>query len=353
MSKPKLFCSKPFEFFEVDSEGNVWVCCQDWLDKSIGNLSEKSLPEVWNSQSAQEIRQSMLDGSFRFCNQDTCPKIVASTLKKSDDITRPYLRKIIDQQLTVLEDGPRILNLGYDNTCNLFCKSCRPHLIALTGDKFRLAELMQKRLIEEGLKSARSAIITGHGDAFASRLYRKLLQELDARDYPKLRIDLMTNGLLFTPSMWNSMTRAHGCIRSVSISIDAATEETYRINRSGGDFQKLLKNLEFIGGLRTAEKIEWFEISFVAQKNNYREMKQFVELGKLFHCDSVLFQKIINWGCGTYTNEEFEAVAIHQASHPDYQSFIETLSDPALLVPVVDLGNLTRLAQSSVHPVTE
>jgi MoaA/NifB/PqqE/SkfB family radical SAM enzyme len=345
----KVFCARPFEFFEVDAEGDAWVCCQDWLDTSIGNLRNNSLMEVWNSPVAQDIRKSILDGSFNYCNKDTCPKIVSNSLVEIQNITDPYRKKIVSEQPIVLDNGPLTLNLGYDNSCNLFCRSCRPHIIALTGDEFGIAEVMQKRVIAEGFKDAKRAIITGHGDAIASRLFRKLLQDLEAKEYPGLRIDLMTNGLLFTSPMWDSFRKSHKAIRSVSISIDAATEATYKINRSNGDFRKLLNNLDFIRTLRTSEKITFFEISFVVQKNNYNEMRSFIEIGKRLSCDTVLFQKIINWGCGTYTSDEFKEVAIHEKQHPEHKAFVEVLKDPIFADPIVNLSNLSNLVPARIH----
>lgn len=338
-----VFCARPFEFFEVDAEGDAWVCCQDWLDTPIGNLRNNSLMEVWNSPVAQDIRRSILDGSYKYCNHNTCPKIVSNSLVEIKNLTSPYRKKIAAERPLVLDNGPLTLNLGYDNSCNLFCRSCRPHLIVLQGDEFAIAEMMQKKVLAEGFSNAKRAIITGHGDAIASKLFRQLLRELDAKQYPELRIDLMTNGLLFTPYIWESFSKCHKAIRSVSISIDAATEPTYKINRSNGDFNKLLRNLEFISTLRTSEKISFYEISFVVQRNNYGEMKSFVELGRRLSCDTVLFMKIINWGCGTYNAEQFKEVAIHEPGHPEHLSFKEVLKDPIFGDPIVNLSNLSNL----------
>ena len=342
-----VFCARPFEFFEVDAEGAAWVCCQDWLDTSIGDLRTHSLMEVWNSPVAQDIRRSILDGSFKYCNHNTCPKIVSNSLVQIKNLTTPYRKKIAAERPVVLENGPLTLNLGYDNSCNLACRSCRPHLIVLQGDEFASAELMQKKVLAEGFSNAKRAIITGHGDAIASKLFRQLLRELDAGQYPDLRIDLMTNGLLFTPAIWESFSKCHKAIRSVSISIDAGSEATYKINRSPGDFNKLLRNLEFISTLRTSEKISFFEISFVVQRNNYGEMKSFFELGKNLSCDTVLFQKIINWGCGTYNAEQFKEVAVHEPQHPEHRAFKEVLKDPLFEDPIVNLSNLSNLRANS------
>lgn len=336
----RRFCPKPFDFFEVDVHGDVWVCCQDWLNRPIGNLYRQSFDEVWNSEAAQEIRRSILDGSYRFCNHATCPALVAGTLPLVAEVRHWEHRHAIATGQTRMHRGPLTLNLGYDNTCNLACKSCRLEIIGLKGEKYEAARRLGDIIVAEGFPNARQVIITGHGDAFGSRLFREMLRTLDASRYPRLKIDLMTNGLLLTPEAWDEIRSSHPAIRSVSVSIDAATPATYRTNR-GGDFERLLRNLAFMRDLRRSEAIIWFEISFVVQRNNYREMEAFARLGADLECDSVLFQQLIRWD--TYTDAEFRDAAIHFPSHPEHTAFLEALNAPALGAPIVDVSNLSNL----------
>ena len=60
----KYYCTRPFEFFEVYDDGRVSCCCPSWINNyEIGNIKDKSVEEVWNSEEAQELRRSILDGS--------------------------------------------------------------------------------------------------------------------------------------------------------------------------------------------------------------------------------------------------------------------------------------------------
>src|SRR5262245_45929397 len=77
------FCRKPFEHFEIDPDGHVYLCCGQWLPKSIGNVHTQKWDEIWNSAAAQEIRESMHDGSFRHCSSVLCPLIASKTLKSA------------------------------------------------------------------------------------------------------------------------------------------------------------------------------------------------------------------------------------------------------------------------------
>jgi sulfatase maturation enzyme AslB (radical SAM superfamily) len=184
-------------------------------------------------------------------------------------------------------------------------------------------------------------VVTGSGDPLASSLYREFLQNLDFSKYPKLQIELFTNGLLLTPMMWDSLHKINPAIYKIRISIDAANEHTYRLNRRGGNFKILLENLEFIKKLRNSGDIEQFYIQFVVQKNNYKEMKKFVELGKKFSCDHVVFSKIRNWG--TYTKKEYSEIAVHEKSHPEHRDLLEILKNPIFKDPFVWMIDLNHL----------
>lgn len=125
----------------------------------------------------------------------------------------------------------------------------------------------------------------------------------------------------------------------MDISIDAASPETYAINRRGGSFEILLDNLEFVGMLRRSGPLSWVGISMVVQKNNFMEMPDFVRLGKRFGFDTVYFSQLVNWG--TYGEEEFSDRAIHLPDHPRHRELVDLLKEEILSEPLVHLGNLT------------
>jgi hypothetical protein len=91
--------------------------------------------------------------------------------------------------------------------------------------------------------------------------------------------------------------------------------------------------------LRANGPLEWLGINMVVQENNFREMRQFVELGKRFRVDTVYFHKLVNWG--TFSDREYARRAVHQTSHPSHPDLVDTLLDPVFDDPIVYLGNLT------------
>jgi glycosyltransferase involved in cell wall biosynthesis/MoaA/NifB/PqqE/SkfB family radical SAM enzyme len=348
----RLFCSKPFKWFEVSQgigTGEVYVCCPAWLDLSIGNLTQQPVEEIWNGKQAQEIRRSILDGSFKYCDHSRCAflQTLSGPVQYVEDVTDEDLKMVVANDLTVLPYGPREINCSYDRSCNLSCPSCRTQIIVESRNKEQILSI-QNKISEQALKDAHYLSITGSGDPFGSPFFRRWLQSMNRADMPGLKgIHLHTNGLLWTPPMWNTIAPdVRQLITSAEISIDAATAETYKINRRGGSFEKLLENLEFISKLRRDGPLEWVGISMVVQENNFEEMPEFVRLAKRFNLDTAYFSRLVNWG--TYSEEEYNRRAIHSPKHPRHEDLIDVLRREEFDQSVVNLGNLTEFRPSDL-----
>jgi organic radical activating enzyme len=348
MTKHKrLFCSKPFKWFEVtqlNERGSTYLCCPSWLDTSIGNLRYQSVEEIWNGKKAQEIRRSILDGSFKYCNYARCSflQTVSGPVESVEDVQDEDLKEVIEKELTILPYGPREIVCTYDQSCNLSCPSCRAQVIVESKSKQQILEI-QRKIQSEALRDAYYLHITGSGDPFGSPFFRKWLQTMKREDMPGIkRIHLHTNAQLWTPKMWSTLSEdIRPFITSTDISIDAASAETYAINRRGGRFEKLLENLEFISTLRKNGPLNHIRMSMVVQENNFREMPDFVRLGKRFNFDLIYFGQLVNWG--TFSEEEFTRRAVHFPEHPRHSEFVDLLQNEIFKEPGVYLGNLSAI----------
>jgi MoaA/NifB/PqqE/SkfB family radical SAM enzyme len=350
----RLFCPKPFTWFEVSRrtrEGEVFTCCPSWLETPIGNLDEQSVAEVWNSPAAQDIRRSILDGTFEYCSRDRCPYLstVASPVQRVSDVTDPVMLDIIRDQVTVLPFGPREVNCSHDRSCNLSCPSCRTQLIVETQRREQIGRI-QRRINDEALRDAELLYITGSGDPFGSPFFRTWLRTMRRVDMPKLTtLHLHSNGQLWTPRMWETIPEEiRELVRYADISIDAATPETYAINRRGGHWDVLLENMEFIASLRRAGPVTWLGVGFVVQMNNFREMPAFVNLVRGFGVDTVHFSQLVNWG--TFSDAEYEHRAVHRPEHPAHAEFVSLLGDAIFDDPIVFMSNLSHLRSTPVSP---
>ena len=345
------FCAAPFERFEILPGGNVALCCSAFMPRTVGNIYSQDWEDIWNSPSAQAIRASIHDGSFRFCDRLKCPAFEQGFEPVPDDAeaTRIAAR----EKLTRLKSPPRWLNLSFDRSCNLKCPSCRKqHHVASRKESDRMLEMAERQIMPL-LKEARYAIVTGAGDPFASRTYRHILRTIDKRRFPNLKLHIATNGILFTPAEWSNLSQLQGVIENVVVSIDAATPETYARMR-GGNWDKLLANLQFLGGLQQEGAFRGFReglfrgfgIAFVVQAENWREIPAFVRLGRSIGVSQVYFSLLENWGA--FSAREFSEKAVQFTAHPDHLRFLEILTSEELEDPMVTLGVLQPFREKAL-----
>jgi sulfatase maturation enzyme AslB (radical SAM superfamily) len=337
------FCKVPFEFVDLSHppRNDVLPCC--WVVKPIGFISETTnLDQIWNSPEAVEVRKSILDGSYKYCRVDDCPHIHNGQLPDKKDVKDPYHRAIIDNNITVLPEGPKVLHFNNDPSCNLSCPSCRKEKsLIVNGEEFeKRKRIWAHSITPEVLAETRELSITGSGDPFASKIYRDFLTTLDGSKYPNLKINLFTNGVLFTEKMWKSIEKIHHNIQDVKVSLDSMKKETYDIVRRGGDFHAALENVRHLSVQKSNGYFRDLVICFVVQRHNYKEMPAFVDFALGLKNVKVHFQRIINWG--TFTEAEFKSHAIYHTDHPEHKDFIEVLKNPLFRNPAVDMGNLTK-----------
>lgn len=243
---------------------------------------------------------------------------------------------------TELDTGPQVVNLAYDRTCNLACPSCRVERFAADEATRRRFEDMQDEKILPMLKGAKIVFVTGSGDPFASKNFRQLMVRLTPEDYPDLRFQIMTNGMLLTRRQWEGFPSLHRRVSVLKISTDAATGPTHEMLRLGARWPVMLENMAFAGELAAAGEVDQFELVFTVQQENYREMGDAVDLAHRVGATGIYFARITNWG--TFSPEDYRRKAIFVPGHPEYDSFVEAMRDPRLRDPIVLLGDLEDFA---------
>ncbi|NYT42430.1 radical SAM protein [Sphingomonas sp. R-74633] len=326
-------CLKPFTELDV-LEDSAHLCCASFLPTSVGSLKRGDWQSVWNGETAQAIRASMLDGSYRYCNKRTCPPIMSGTLKPIAELEAdPRWGEIIKARQTEMPHGPEMVNLAYDRTCNLSCPSCRTQRYAADDATRAVYEDMQERAILPLLTSAKTVFVTGSGDPFASKNFRRLMEQLTVEEYPALKFIIMTNGMLFTRRQWDAFPSLHGRVESLRISLDAATGPTHELLRRGARWETMLENMKFAGELKAAGLVDDYLFAFAVQQENYREMGDLVDLAKQMGANSVYFGRLTNWG--TFSQAQYEAKAVFLPDHPEYAAFLEAARDPRLRDPIV------------------
>ncbi len=351
------FCPNPFSQFDVYENARGYVCCKSWLPDDIGDLNEQPVDVIWNSETAQRIRESIFDGSFRYCDHKLCPVIQSDSLPTLEQAAEdPRFTDIIRQRATRLDQLPTFVNFCNDTSCNLSCPSCRTHRILFTeGPELEWRRKLHDKLVDAlfGQDTDRPfrINITGSGDPFASKIFRDFLFELDGSRFPNLKVSLQTNGVLLTPRTWQRLHRIRDNIDMVIVSFDAATPETYAITRRGGHWSTLIDNVRELGRLRGSGELRYLRMDFVVQQANYREMPAFAELARELGADRASFAMVVNWG--TWSEAEFAIRSIWRSDHPEFDDFLEVLRDPRLGDPIVDLGNIHEYRRRALTRPTD
>ena len=309
-------CTVPFNALEIHN--NVcFVCCPSWLPNKV-EISEIPLKDMWNSEPIIDIRNSILDGSFKYCNKELCPYL--SKLVNYGIESGPIRLKSKSNEYHAISknSAPNNLIMNFDRTCNYKCPSCRVDLIVENGEGIRRIQKTIEDIDKYYSQDVTTLYITGSGDPFVSVGFRNYLRNFDPKKYPKLgSIHLHTNASMWNKEMWNSMPNIHKYVSSCEISIDAGTKDTYENKtRLGGNWENLLNNLKFISTLPINVKT-----SFVVQDCNYMEMETFYNLMYSIFGNkvNVFFGKITNWG--TFSEGEFKLKQVWDENHPEHALF--------------------------------
>lgn len=371
-------CLQPFRHIEL-FKSSATLCCPTWLKKEIKYKKDENGNfdfDVWNSEEAQEIRESILDGSYKFCDKKACPHL--STLLSRGETTDMIVPKSnknkkgvwdefhfpfcdsngveVDNKIKV-KKTPGQINFTFDDSCNFKCPSCRLETIMARPDEVREIDKIVNFINENYSKDCRRIVITGSGDPFASKSFRKFLFDFDPNKWPNLKVVyLVSNGKLFTPKMWDRMKAIQPYITDVEISIDAGTKDTYENKtRLGGDWDILMENLKFIS---TIDTIKTMRISFIVQKDNYKEMNQCAEIvydifkHRIKPKDenskpTLFFGKISKWP--HMTDKDMEEKDVTNPKHPKHFDFVNNLKNVYQWNNKIHIqSNLTYLLNSMI-----
>ena len=229
----QFVCPLPFERFDIGPNGLVMVCCGHWLPTHIGNFMNQPMQDVLNSPVAKAIRQSVTDGSYKYCNHLDCGTMAQDALPRRDELQHPRTRKAVAEQNYEL-DGVDQVMFAFDQSCNLSCPSCRTHVITE-----KVSQSVEKaRAVEEKLLPLLPTLRTLHmnpaGELFSSKPSRRLLELINDERCPDLRLDIISNGTLFSREEWDKFPGIHNKVRSIRISTDAARAR--RLSRNCADW---------------------------------------------------------------------------------------------------------------------
>jgi wyosine [tRNA(Phe)-imidazoG37] synthetase (radical SAM superfamily) len=325
----KSYCPRPYDTILIDKNGSCYACeCQSWLPQSIGNLQIKSLDEILNGPMRQQVQGSILDNSYRYCNNKQCSWLQGQDFR--------YFRT------SEPIDRIKHIRLAIDNSCNLRCPSCRKEMIFhKEGSVFNLGIRLADRINDwlHRYEHPTQVHIGSDGDPFASHVYRHFMMNTPVRD--NIKYSILTNALMLK-EFHSRVPNVIRNLKELGVSIDGASKETYERLRLGGKWEKINENLEYISELKDKHGFR-FIIHYVVQKDNYHEMEDIILLGKKYNADRVWLNKIEDWN----VSPKFKERDIFRASHPlhgDYRRRLKKIEtylgfdkNPIVEIPTLNI----------------
>ena len=324
----KGFCNIPWNTLGVNSNGNVFICqSPSWIPIFVGNLFEvDSIYNVLNSAIALKIRQEILAGRYYYCNTRICSFF---DFKNTEQY---QIHPITDDDYKALEfkDAPELyvnkipkdIIFDFDYTCNFKCPSCRTEIQNWNADHIRrpindrLVERIKHLIIDKIVDQPVSIRWCG-GEPFMSDVYIELFDYIISTGKTNIQNIIQTNGSLLGAKR-DLVQKLLPYVSELRISFDAGSEEIYKLTRVGGDWGRLIENTKLVVNLINENKFKTkVTADFVVQKNNYKDLPEFVEVCKNLNIKPNTMQKMWNWG--TWDTETFNDMNVYHPNHPLYE----------------------------------
>jgi MoaA/NifB/PqqE/SkfB family radical SAM enzyme len=332
------YCSRPFDMMHFDPNGDVRIC--SWTDVSIGNSVTDDLDDIWCGVKAEEIRDSVRDGSFRYCRATSCPLLENNLLPDLNN--DEFIKK------TVRGEIPKMFNVACDYICNHSCPSCRDKIFIPDEHYITNLEIILEKTVPL-LSKAQEISTCGNGDVFASSYMMRMLEKLRPADR-NCRILLETNGTLFDEKHWERISHLGKYDLTVTVTPNSFDRATFKYLNGGHDtYDQLMHNLHFLKSLRKQNVINKHQISIVVQERNFRELPDFIKycINEL-EADSVIVKPLYNWF--GMSEDMFWFMDVLNPEHPYHSEYLEMMEDPVINDPHVFLWGARNLHEDSKHP---
>lgn len=312
-------CKRGLYIQIIDEIGTIRAC--SWAGYYLlGNLRDNSLLEVYHSEAAKRFRQTLLNGTYDFCNEENCPWM-ANNMLESQMV-----------EVDEIPTYPQIISLAYDRRCNYHCTCC----ISRCDDKIDpiIQEKIEKE-VRKALPHVKNFSANGLGEFFVSESMMKLISEWKPEEIENAEFDLETNGSLFHKKNWDKIQNIGNAKLNVALTVHSFDEAAYQyLSGTNIKINQIIENLKFVKKLREEGKINCLEIATVLQERNFRTLPEFVSrcLNE-FGADVVRIRRFLPEKAMDENIEWF--FDIRNPLHPYHSEYLDILQHPILKDPRV------------------
>lgn len=263
---PTGFCPVPFSNIICHPDGVVSMCRLHMKEKSIGNLNENKLEDIWNSTSAQAWREEFLSGKIKTCSEN----IKTSSCNKKNEWLLEHIDPVVFQK-----SSPITFTANLYGKCNLQCPMCDVWTIP---DKIYDKKFLD--YLKVNIFSSVKHVDFYAGEPFIQNQTYEIL-EFIAQNNPDCRCEFTTNAQWsLTNKIKSILNRVK--INNIHISIDSFDNTLYSKIRKNGNLNQALKTIKdliffFENEYEHKENQRYVEISTTVQKLNAIELPRFLK----------------------------------------------------------------------------
>lgn len=236
----KLLCYVPFNNMSFSIEGRVLACNYNFK-VLMGKYPEKSLKEIWFSDSATELRKHMEHNDLSY----GCEYCSNFLLNHKFSGLKP---QVYDKYSSYKKNQfPRVIEFELLNTCNLECVMCSGLASSsIRKNREKLPPINNPydsefvRQLEEFIPHLKEAKFYG-GEPFLIEVYHQIWDRiLDIN--PSINIFTITNGTVLNDRIKDLLKRGNF---DLALSLDSVNKEKYLSIRKNSDFETVMQNLDY------------------------------------------------------------------------------------------------------------
>lgn len=288
-------CVAPWVSMEFDPSGLVYACCASQL-YPLGRIGEQRLDELWGGHRAKVLRESLQRADLTVaCG--TCRWHLEH--RRMDPTAAVYDRLPLEAPDP---QWPHMMLFALSNRCNLGCVMCTPELSSTLRSSAGMKPLASPygdsffSDLAPFLEHVQLVKFTG-GEPFLAQEHKRIWDLLRAVAATP-RMHITTNGTVWTDTV-------EGVLEDfdvdISISVDAATAQTYADVRRGGDFEALMVNIDRFEKATKAKGTS-LHVSYCLLDQNAHELATFLLWAERFTIPASV-NLVVNEGLALHDRE--------------------------------------------------
>ena len=185
---------------------------------------------------------------------------------------------------------PTSLMIEPTNICNLKCPLCPTGLGVLNRAKRSMTFDEYKMIIDQVKGHVKEIVLWHYGEPFVNK---HILAMIGYATQRKISIITSTNGHFFqSPEYCERVVRSG--IQRIIVAIDGADQEAYEKFRVGGNFDKVIQGVKWLGEAKKKlkSKTPYIEMQFIVMKHNQHQKQQMKDLAQNLEVDYFIEKEV-------------------------------------------------------------